>query len=85
MSAITYPGPELDELVLTLMACTPLGELWSMQARTVFELLLQRGWRITRISAHHADIRPCEISSRCRVVLDLNCDGKGACTQQLKF
>jgi hypothetical protein len=47
--AISYPGPQLDELVRTLMACTPLGELSSMQARCVFELLLQRGWRIVKV------------------------------------
>jgi hypothetical protein len=49
--AISYPGPELDELVRTLMACTPLGELSSMQARCVFELLLHRGWRLVRVKA----------------------------------
>ena len=49
--AITYPGPELDELVRTLMACTPLHQLSSMEARTVFELLLHRGWRIVRVTA----------------------------------
>lgn len=47
--AISYAGPELDELVLTLMACTPLHQLSSMEARTVFEVLLQRGWRIVRV------------------------------------
>ena len=46
--AISYAGPELDELVRTLMACTPLHQLSSMEARTVFELLLHRGWRIVR-------------------------------------
>ena len=49
--AITCPGPELDELVRTLMACTPLHQLSSMEARTVFELLLQRGWRIVKVTA----------------------------------
>ena len=46
--AISYAGPELDELVRTLMACTPLHQLSSMEARTVFELLLQRGYRIVK-------------------------------------
>ena len=49
--AITYPGPELDELVRTLMACTPLHQLSSMEARVVFELLLLRGWRIVKVTA----------------------------------
>ena len=52
--AISYPGPELDELVRTLMACTPLGELSSMQARVVFELLLQRGYRIVKADGANA-------------------------------
>jgi hypothetical protein len=33
--AISYPGPEMDELVRTLMACTPLHQLSSMAARTL--------------------------------------------------
>jgi hypothetical protein len=48
---ITGPGPELDELVRTLQACSPLHQLSSMEARTVFELLLQRGWRFVRLKA----------------------------------
>jgi hypothetical protein len=48
---IAYPGPELDEIVRQLQACTPLHQLTSMEARTVFELLLQRGWRIVRVKA----------------------------------
>ena len=47
--AISFPGPELDELVRTLMACTPLHQLSNMEARTVFELLLARGWRIVKV------------------------------------
>ena len=31
-------------------ACTPMGELSSMQARVVFDLLHQRGWRIVRVN-----------------------------------
>ena len=48
---ITGPGEELDELVRQLQACTPLHQLSSMEARTVFELLLQRGWRVVRVKA----------------------------------
>jgi hypothetical protein len=47
--AITAPGEDLDELVRQLQACTPLYQLSNMEARTVFELLLQRGWRVVRI------------------------------------
>ena len=52
--AISYAGPELDELVRTLMACTPLHQLSSMETRTVFELLLHRGWRIVRVKPDEA-------------------------------
>jgi hypothetical protein len=55
--AISYAGPELDELVRMLMACTPLGELSSMQARVVFELLLQRGYRIVKADSGGANAR----------------------------
>jgi hypothetical protein len=51
VSTIAYPGPELDELVRALMACTPLHQLSSMEARTVFELLLARGWRLTKVKS----------------------------------
>ena len=44
--AITAPGEDLDGLVRQLQACTPLHQLSNMEARTVFELLLARGWRI---------------------------------------
>jgi hypothetical protein len=47
--AITAPGEDLVELVRQLQACTPLRQLSNMEARTVFELLLQRGWRVVRI------------------------------------
>ena len=47
--AITAPGEDLDELVRQLQACTPLHQLSNMEARTVFELLLQRGWRVVRV------------------------------------
>jgi hypothetical protein len=49
--AIAYPGHELDELVRMLQACTPLHQLSAMEARVVFELLLQRGWRIVKVRA----------------------------------
>jgi hypothetical protein len=38
---------ELHALVRMLQACTPLGRLSNMEARTVFELLLQRGYSIS--------------------------------------
>ncbi|MGY3117902.1 hypothetical protein ACVWXQ_001839 [Bradyrhizobium sp. S3.14.4] len=47
--SITGPGPELDDIVRQLQACAPLHPLSSMEARTVCELLLQRGWRIVRV------------------------------------
>ncbi len=37
---------ELGELVRILAACTPLERLSNMEARTVFELAQQRGYRI---------------------------------------
>jgi hypothetical protein len=49
--AITRPGEDLDALVRQLQACTPLHQLTNMEARTVFELLLQRGWRITKVKS----------------------------------
>jgi hypothetical protein len=39
---------ELHAMVRMLQTCTPLGELSNMSARVVFELLLQRGWTITK-------------------------------------
>ena len=48
---ITYPGPELEELVRMLQAHTPLYQLSNMDCRAIFELLLQRGWRIVRVKA----------------------------------
>jgi hypothetical protein len=47
--AITAPGEDLDGLVRQLQACTPLHQLSNMEARTVFELLLARGWRIVKV------------------------------------
>ena len=47
--AITAPGEDLDGLVRQLQACTPLHQLSNMEARTVFELLLARGWRIMKV------------------------------------
>jgi hypothetical protein len=38
---------ELGELVRMLQDKTPLERLSNMEARTVFELMLQRGWKIT--------------------------------------
>jgi hypothetical protein len=49
--SIAYPCPEVDELVRQLQACTPLCALGNMDARAIFELLLQRGWRIVRVKA----------------------------------
>ncbi len=37
---------ELHAMVRMLQTCTPLGELSSMAARTIFELLIQRGYQI---------------------------------------
>lgn len=39
-------GVELDELVRLLQAHTPLHQLSNMEARTVFEFMAQRGYRI---------------------------------------
>lgn len=39
---------ELEELVLMLQAKSPLERLSNMEARTVFELMQQRGYKITR-------------------------------------
>jgi len=41
---------ELGELVLMLQAKSPLERLSNMEARTVFELMQQRGYKITRQS-----------------------------------
>ncbi|MFY9952095.1 hypothetical protein [Bradyrhizobium sp.] len=38
---------ELHALVRMLQADSPLHQLSNMEARTVFELLLQRGYKIT--------------------------------------
>ena len=43
-------GPELDELVRMLQEKTPLHQISNMEARTVFELMQQRGYRIIRES-----------------------------------
>jgi hypothetical protein len=37
---------DLQAMVRMLQACTPLHQLSSMEARTVFELLLQRNYKI---------------------------------------
>lgn len=39
---------ELSELVLMLQAKSPLERLSNMEARTVFELMQQRGYKVTR-------------------------------------
>lgn len=39
---------ELHDLVRLLQEKTPLGQLSNMQARTVFEFMLQRGYTINR-------------------------------------
>ena len=39
---------ELSELVMMLQAQSPLVRLTNMEARTVFELLQQRGYKITK-------------------------------------
>jgi len=39
---------ELGELVLMLQAKSPLHQLSNMEARTVFELMQQRGYKIAR-------------------------------------
>jgi hypothetical protein len=39
---------ELGELVMMLQARSPLVRLTNMEARTVFELLQQRGYKITK-------------------------------------
>lgn len=38
---------ELSEMVLMLQSTSPLVRLSNMEARTVFELLQQRGYKIT--------------------------------------
>jgi hypothetical protein len=50
LTAITE-GPELDALVLMLQSKSPLARLSNMEARTVFELLLQRGYKIVQPAA----------------------------------
>jgi hypothetical protein len=37
---------ELNQLVLELQKSSPLSQISNMEARTVFELLQQRGWKI---------------------------------------
>ncbi|KRR26483.1 hypothetical protein CQ14_03070 [Bradyrhizobium lablabi] len=49
--SIASPGPELDEIVRQIQAVTTLCALSTMEARCVFELLLQRGWRIVKVKA----------------------------------
>jgi hypothetical protein len=39
---------ELNELVLMLQNASPLVRLTNMEARTVFELMQQRGYTITK-------------------------------------
>lgn len=39
---------EIGELVRMLQAKSPLERLSNMEARTVFELMQQRGYKITR-------------------------------------
>ena len=39
---------ELNELVLVLASTSPLVRLTNMEARTVFELMQQRGRKITK-------------------------------------
>ncbi|MBR1029842.1 MULTISPECIES: hypothetical protein [Bradyrhizobium] len=46
---------ELSEMVLMLQSTSPLVRLSNMEARTVFELMQQRGWKISAPS-----IRPVE-------------------------
>jgi hypothetical protein len=38
---------ELSEMVLMLQSTSPLVRLSNMEARTVFELMQQRGWKIS--------------------------------------
>lgn len=48
--AITaQPVDDLSGLVRTLQERTPLGQLSNMEARTVFEFMEQRGYRITKV------------------------------------
>jgi predicted DNA-binding transcriptional regulator YafY len=42
---------ELSALVLMLQSVSPLGRLSNMEARTVFELMQQRGYKITKPAA----------------------------------
>lgn len=53
---IIGPGQELDELVRMLQEKTPLHQISNMEARTVFELMIQRGFKIAKVtvSARHA-------------------------------
>jgi hypothetical protein len=48
---IIGPGPELDELVRMLQAHSPLERLSNMEARTVFELMIMRGFKIAKVTA----------------------------------
>lgn len=42
---------DLSALVLMLQAASPLAQLSNMEARTVFELMQQRGYIITKATA----------------------------------
>ena len=42
---------ELGDLVLMLQSQSPLGRLSNMEARVVFELMQQRGYKIAKSAA----------------------------------
>lgn len=43
---------DIAELVRLLQAHTPLEQLSSMEARTVFEFMAQRGYQITKVPSN---------------------------------
>jgi hypothetical protein len=47
----TLTDQDLHELVMMLQSTSPLGRLSNMEARTVIELMQQRGYKITKSAA----------------------------------
>ena len=54
----TLTDHELHELVMMLQSTSPLGRLSNMEARTVIELMQQRGYKITKPAALNDRARP---------------------------
>ena len=60
----TLTDHELHELVMMLQSTSPLGRLSNMEARTVIELMQQRGYKITKPAAPMTE--PVRYSERSR-------------------